>query len=165
VIEKSVFGIQLPTRLLWVQLLCGASPASAPALDPASSCTATHSAASISSNATSTHTGDTQDTISAAEAQAFISSVLQPCINLMRIDTARELMTQALACVSAWLKVIFYSSPFIHLFRTLLITATFRAKIFPHRFTNISLSLPCCISPTRAGSSSHPRSSFLLWPV
>ena len=167
VVEKSVFGILLPTRQLWAQLLSGESPASsecAPALDPSLSCTATDSVASVSSNATSTDTGKTQGTISATEAQAFISSVLQPCINLMRIDTARELMTQALACVGAWLMVIFYSSPFIHLFRTLLITATFRTKIFPHRFTKMTLSLPCT-SPTRTGSSSHPRSSFLLWPV
>jgi hypothetical protein len=164
VIEKSVFGILLPTRMLWAQLLCGALPASDPALDPASSCTATDSAASILSNSTSTHTGDTQDTISAAEAQAFISSVLQPCINLMHIDTARELMTQALACVGAWLMVIFYLSHFIHFFHTSLITATFRANSLPHRFTASSLSLPC-ISPTRTGSSSHPPSSFPLWPV
>ena len=113
VVEKSVFGILLSTRQLWAQLLSGESPASsecAPALDPSLSCTATDSVASVSSNATSTNTGKTQDTISATEAQAFISSVLQPCINLMRTNTARELMTQALACVRAWLQVIFYSS-------------------------------------------------------
>ena len=116
VVEKSVFGILLPTRQLWAQLLSGESPASsecAPALDPSLSCTATDSVASVSSNATFTDTGKMQDTISATEAQAFISSVLQPCINLMHIDTARKLMTQALACVCAWLMVIFYSSRFI----------------------------------------------------
>ena len=43
--------------------------------------------------------------MSADEAEAFISNVLQCCINLMHINNGRELMTEAIACVRAWLKV------------------------------------------------------------
>ncbi len=42
--------------------------------------------------------------ISDDEAQSFISNVLQPCINLLNINKGRELMTEALGCVEAWLQ-------------------------------------------------------------
>jgi hypothetical protein len=46
-----------------------------------------------------------QSGISAEEAQSFISNVLQRCINLMNINNGRELMTHALGCIDAWLRV------------------------------------------------------------
>jgi hypothetical protein len=125
VVEKSVFGILFQTRQLWVELLCGASPAptvAAPALDhPAASDGLTDTSAPGSAPATigptdiaavsasnadpSSVASEVHDTISAAHAQAFISNVLQCCINLMHINSPRQLMTQAIACVRAWLQV------------------------------------------------------------
>ena len=48
-----------------------------------------------------------QSGISAEEAQSFISNVVQRCINLMNINNGRELMTHALGCIDAWLRVRF----------------------------------------------------------
>jgi hypothetical protein len=101
VIEKTVFGILCDTRQLWVQLLCGTAlphPAPAPSLvSPAFSPAPCSSA--------SADVVEDREAISADEAQSFISNVLQRCINLMHITKGRELMTQALGCVDAWLQV------------------------------------------------------------
>ncbi len=110
VVEKSVFGILQETRQLWVQLLCGHLPyqcSSAPAAATVS-CSGERDHATASPHADSGAAATAQqlaETVSNDEAQAFISQVMQPCINLMHLNNARELMTCALYCVAAWLKV------------------------------------------------------------
>jgi hypothetical protein len=101
VVEKSVFGILHKTRQLWVQLLCGQAPrqccvaSPAPAI-PAPSRLTTDGAAAPA-------TADNEAAVSIQEAEAFISNVIQICINLMHENDARNLMKLALGCVQAWL--------------------------------------------------------------
>ena len=108
VVEKSVFGILHETRQLWVQLLCGQAPrqrvtspvpagaAPSPLIDGAAA------------PATAEH-----DAVSRDEAEAFISNVIQICINLMHENDARNLMQLALGCVEAWLQERSWYSPFL----------------------------------------------------
>lgn len=108
VVEKSVFGILHETRQLWVQLLCGQAPrqrvtspvpagaAPSPLIDGAAA------------PATAEH-----DAVSSEEAEAFISNVIQICINLMHENDARNLMQLALGCVEAWLQKRSWYSPFL----------------------------------------------------
>jgi hypothetical protein len=99
VVEKSVFGILHETRQLWVQLLCGQVPrqrAASPAPADADSSPLTDAAAA----ATAEH-----EAVFSDEAEAFISNVIQICINLVHANDSRKLMELALGCVKAWLQV------------------------------------------------------------
>jgi hypothetical protein len=104
VVEKSVFGILQETRQLWAQLLCGQLPLPAAAVSDGQD--RAHAAASPHRDgSTAAAAQQHSETLSNDEAQAFISQVILPCINLMHVNDARELMTRALDCVEAWLKV------------------------------------------------------------
>ena len=107
VVEKSVFGILHETRQLWVQLLCGQAPrqfVASPVPAGAAPSPLTDGAAAP---ATAEH-----DAVSSDEAEAFISDVIQICINLMHENDARQLMQLALGCVEAWLQVRSWDTPF-----------------------------------------------------
>jgi hypothetical protein len=94
VVEKPVFGILHDTRKLWVQLLCNAAPAAPPA--------ATADLSACDAAAAECSEGGA---VYEAEAQAFISNVLQPCINLFHISNPRDLMLEVCNFLFAWLQV------------------------------------------------------------